>query len=86
MGAAPTDRVGCGWVADASGLDGAGREQLLAILSDAMARGGEFVRRRVEEGHPAFIEMWEAMGGQERFDRRRRWWAEEEAAFSAALR
>jgi hypothetical protein len=43
------------------------------------------VRRRVEAGEAAFIAMWESMGGQERFDRRRRWWAEARADFEETL-
>lgn len=72
-------------VADTYGLDAAGRTDLLAELSGSIARGGEFVRRQVEAGHPAFVAMWEAMGGMERFDRRRRWWAEHSGAFTAAM-
>jgi hypothetical protein len=72
-------------VCDAYGLDGPGRARLLDYLDESIARGGEFVRRRVEAGEVAFIEMWEAMGGQERFDRRRRWWEEARVAFEAAL-
>jgi hypothetical protein len=40
---------------------------------------------RVEAGDPNFITMWNAMGGSERFDRRRRWWAQRQN-FAAALR
>jgi hypothetical protein len=72
--------------ADAYGLDGAEREQLLEILSDSIARGGGFVRRRVEDGDPNFIKMWNEMGGIERFDRRRRWWAEHQERFVHACR
>jgi hypothetical protein len=72
-------------VCDEYGLDGPGRVQLLVCLDQAIARGGEFVRRRVEAGEAAFIEMWESMGGQERFDRRRRWWADARAHFEEAL-
>lgn len=72
-------------VADAYGLDHAARHELLAILSDSMARGGAFVRRRVEAGDPNFVKMWNDMGGMERFDRRRRWWAEHRDRFRAAL-
>jgi hypothetical protein len=72
-------------VADAYGLDGVGRQDLLEILTASMARAGEFVRRRVEAGDANFIKMWEDMGGQERFDRRRRWWAERHDVFSEAL-
>lgn len=72
-------------VCDEYGLDGTARAHLLACLDESIARGGEFVRRRVDAGEAAFIEMWESMGGQERFDRRRRWWAEARVDFEAAL-
>ena len=73
-------------VCDEYGLDNGGRARLLDCLAESIARGGEFVRRRVEAGEAAFIEMWDAMGGQERFDRRRRWWAHARADFELALR
>ena len=73
-------------VADAYGLTSPERGEFLAILSVSIARGGEFVRRRVEAGDPNFIRMWNDMGGMERFDRRRRWWSEHEKAFANALR
>jgi hypothetical protein len=73
-------------VCDEYGLDAAGRVRVLECLSESIARGGEFVRRRVEAGEVAFIEMWESMGGQERFDRRRRWWSTEASRFEDALR
>jgi hypothetical protein len=73
-------------VADAYGLDAPGHEQLIETLADSMARGGEFVRRRVESGDPNFIAMWNDMGGMERFDRRRRWWDEHRPRFVDALR
>lgn len=73
-------------VCDEYGLDGPARARLLTCLDESIARGGEFVRRRVEAGEAPFIEMWESMGGQERFDRRRRWWAEGRVDFQAALR
>ena len=72
-------------VCDEYGFDEEGRARLLGCLAESIARGGEFVRRRVEAGEAAFIEMWEAMGGQERFDRRRRWWAEALVDFELAL-
>ncbi|HEY1917276.1 MAG TPA: phosphotransferase [Streptosporangiaceae bacterium] len=71
-------------VADSYGLDLGSRRQLLEVMDASIARGGEFVRRRVEAGDPNFIAMWEAMGGGERFDRRRRWWAAERQRFAAA--
>ena len=73
-------------VCDQYGLDGPGRARLVDCLDESIARGGEFVRRRVEAGEAVFIEMWESMGGQERFDRRRRWWADARADFEEALR
>lgn len=72
-------------VADAYGLDGERRHELVLVLDDAMERGGEFVRRRVEAGDVNFIEMWRSMGGQERFDRRRRWWHDRRPLFVDAL-
>ena len=73
-------------VCDEYGLDGPGRTRLLACLDDSIARGGEFVRRHVEAGEAAFIEMWETMGGQERFDHRREWWSQARIGFEEALR
>jgi hypothetical protein len=72
--------------ADAYGLDATARRQLVVVLADSIARGGAFVRRRVEAGDPNFISMWNAMGGMERFDRRRHWWAAQRESFIAALR
>jgi hypothetical protein len=73
-------------VADSYGLDAGARQQLMTILAESVRRGGTFVRRRVEAGDPNFVKMWNEMGGAERFDRRRRWWAAEERSFAAALR
>jgi len=73
-------------VADSYGLDASARRELAGVMADSIARGGEFVRRRVEAGDPNFISMWNAMGGMERFDRRRRWWAAQRQDFAAALR
>jgi hypothetical protein len=72
-------------VADAYGLDAAGRAELLECLADQIARGGEFVRRRVEAGEQAFIEMWERGGGMAFFDARRRWFADARPLLEAAL-
>jgi Phosphotransferase enzyme family len=72
-------------VADAYGLDRASRHDLLVILSESMARGGQFVRRRVAAGDPNFTKMWNEMGGTERFDRRRAWWVEHREHFQRAL-
>ena len=71
-------------VADSYGLP-PGREDLVHIIEESMVLGGEFVRRRVERGEPAFVEMWEQMGGQARFDRRREWFAQNRSRFLEAL-
>lgn len=86
LGWAALDRPGrLRLVCDEYGLDSAGRLVVLDCLSESIARGGEFVRRRVEAGEAAFIEMWESMGGRERFDRRRRWWDAHLDEFAATL-
>jgi aminoglycoside phosphotransferase (APT) family kinase protein len=73
-------------VADAYGLDHDQRTELVGALAAQIDTAGEFVRRRVERGEPAFIEMWDAFGGQERYDRRRAWFAVERSRFLAGLR
>jgi len=72
-------------VADVYGLDAPSRQSLLKILGVSIARGGEFVRRRVDAGDPNFLKMWNDMGGNERFDRRRRWWEEHQDEFVRAV-
>jgi len=71
-------------VADAYGLP-PGRSEFLAVLAAGIERGGEFVLRRVHEGDPNFIKMWNDLGGMERFDRRRRWFAENADRFAETL-
>ena len=73
-------------VADTYRLEPAGRRVLLEALDDAMARGGEFLRRRVAAGDVNFATMWEEGGGLARFDRRRAWWATSRPTFATALR
>ena len=73
-------------VADEYGLDAPARRELLEVLSASIARGGEFVRRRVEAGDPNFVRMWDEMGGAARFDRRREWFNERREQFVNALR
>ncbi len=72
-------------VADAYGLDGPDRVELVEVLAGQIEGGGEFVRRRIEAGEAAFAEMWALLGGQERYDRRRRWFTANHARFLAAL-
>jgi aminoglycoside phosphotransferase (APT) family kinase protein len=71
-------------VADSYGL-ASGREELVRVIEETMVRGGGFVRRRVERGELAFVEMWERMGGQARYDRRRDWFALHRGRFIEAL-
>ena len=86
LGWSPADRAArLRVVADAYGLDATGRASLLDLVDVSIARGGAFVRRRVEAGDPNFIAMWDGMGGEERFDRRRRWFAAERSRFADAL-
>jgi hypothetical protein len=73
-------------VADAYGLDTSGRTELLCILSESMEGGAVFLRRRVAAGDPNFVRMWTDMGGEERFDRRRRWWEDNRAVFERAMK
>jgi hypothetical protein len=40
----------------------------------------------MERGDPNFVAMWDELGGAERFDRIRRWWATARAEFAEALR
>jgi hypothetical protein len=71
-------------VADAYGLP-PDRAELVGVIGEQMARGGEFVRRRIAAGERPFIEMWESMGGQQRFDRRREWFERNCQRFLAVL-
>jgi Ser/Thr protein kinase RdoA (MazF antagonist) len=72
-------------VADAYGLDRRGRAELLTAMNDAIARIETAVRRRVDASDPNVTEMWNRTGGNERYDRRRRWWTDHHDRFAAAL-
>lgn len=83
----PADRPGrLRLVCEAYGLDTEGRFEVLHLLGESIASGGEFVRRRAEAGDPGFVRMWAEIGGMERFDRRRDWWANARPKFEAAIR
>jgi hypothetical protein len=71
--------------ADAYGLDRAGRDDLFAILAEALAHPGEFLRRKVEAGDVNFIALWNEHGGEARFERLRKWWAQHRERFQDAL-
>lgn len=94
---APVDRARVGWrradrparlrlLADAYGLDGVGRAELLAAVDDAIDVIERAVRRSVDAGEPGPVALWERTGGSERFDRRRRWWRAHRDRFATALR
>jgi len=61
-------------VADAYGLP-PGRAALVDSLERNVAAGGAFLQRHVDRGEIAFLAMRDAMGGMERYDRRRAWFA-----------
>lgn len=71
-------------VADGYGLP-PDRSELVDVIVESMTDGGTFVRRRVERGEPAFVEMWERAGGQERYDRRQAWFEANRSRFLDAL-
>jgi hypothetical protein len=72
-------------VAAIYGLNDSGRAQLLDHLDRLVQRGGVFVQRRVTEGDPNFIRIFDEIGGMERYDRRRRWWETNRVGFADAL-
>ena len=90
------DQVRLGWrpadqparlrvVADAYGLDRYRRAELLTAMNDAIDRVEMAVRRSVDAGVPNAVEMWNRLGGSERYARRRRWWMDHHDEFAAAL-
>jgi hypothetical protein len=86
MGWRPADRPArLRLVADAYGLDGDGRAELLTAVDDAIARIEAAHRRAVDAGDPNAVELWNRTGGGERHDRRRRWWTDHRDEFAAAL-
>jgi aminoglycoside phosphotransferase (APT) family kinase protein len=71
-------------VADAYGL-APDRAELLDALAGGIARGGQFLQRRLDECNEAFIRMVTETGGMARFDRRRAWFAANRQRFADAL-
>jgi hypothetical protein len=61
-------------VADAYGLPPA-RAGLVDAVDRNVADGGAFLQRRIDRGETAFIALRDQMGGMERFERRRAWFA-----------
>jgi aminoglycoside phosphotransferase (APT) family kinase protein len=71
-------------VADGYGL-APGRSELVEVIASQLSVGGGFVRRRVAAGEQAFVEMWEMMGGEQRYERRRAWFEGHRGRFLDAL-
>jgi len=63
-------------VCDAYGISAGERERLLEMWPRMRRQGIAFVRRHVDAGEPAFVEMWEAAGG-EQGERRNLAWIED---------
>jgi hypothetical protein len=63
------------------------RSGLLDVIGEsiAAARTGGFVRRRIEQGEQAFIDMAVTMGGLERYERRHQWFERNRQQFADAL-
>jgi hypothetical protein len=72
-------------IMDTYGLDDSARLEMFAELTRSMDRGGEFMRRRVGAGDPNFTKMWNEMGGEERFARRREWWRQVAISLESAV-
>jgi hypothetical protein len=72
-------------LADAYGLDGDGRAELLAAIDEALDRIEAAVRRAVGAGDPNTTALWNRTGGAERYARRRRWWADHRDRSATAL-
>ncbi|MHB1583198.1 MAG: phosphotransferase [Acidimicrobiales bacterium] len=71
-------------VADAYGLP-PGRQPLVDVIEQRMASGNRFLRRRVERGEQAFVDMWDRMGGAGRYERRVAWLRRHRERFLEAL-
>lgn len=72
-------------VADAYGLDLAGRVEFLAAIGDAMVVGERFVERRFRAGEGGFVAMVDQQGGMARWKDQQRWWKSELPRFEEAL-
>jgi hypothetical protein len=71
-------------VADSYGLP-PNRREMLDAIGATVAQSGAFVRERVERGEPGFVDMWNRMGGQAYFDRRREWFDRNRPRFLDSL-
>lgn len=72
-------------VADAYGLDSAGRRELLDAIDDALDRIESVARRSIADGDPDARAVVERTGGIKKYERRRTWWSAHHAQFAAAM-
>jgi Phosphotransferase enzyme family len=70
---------------DAYGLGLSEHAGFVDRLDDSIRRAEVFVRTRVARGEPSFVAMWESFGGDERFRRRREWFAQHRQRIDDAL-
>lgn len=93
---APENAVRLGWnsvdhskrlrlISDSYGLSQSERLTFLEIIAISMSGIGSFVQRRLDAGDENFIQMWEDMGGSERFTIRRDWFDRNKVSFQKAL-
>ena len=67
-------RHGCGSSPTATGSTPTTIENACSTSSSTtIHRGSLFARTRVDRGEQPFVEMWNASGGQARYDRRSAW-------------
>jgi Phosphotransferase enzyme family len=71
--------------ADEYGLLTTDRPALVDAIVERQGLSRRFLRRHVGSGHPGFVEMWEAIGGQTRMDANDRWYEVNHEAMLRAL-
>jgi aminoglycoside phosphotransferase (APT) family kinase protein len=87
MGWLPADRPArLRLVADAYGLDRAGRQELLAAMNDALDRIEAAARRSLATGGPNAVARLNRTGGIDKYTRRHHWWTTNHNPFANALR
>lgn len=72
-------------LADGYGADGEMRRGFTRVLMEIEDVALRFVKRRVENGEQAFIDMWNDQGGQDRSRRKLTWLTENLTRFDEAL-
>lgn len=72
-------------VADAYGLDRDGRSELLHAMDDALDTIEAFAHRSSKEHNEEGSAALANLGGIEKYERRRRWWAKHRDRFATAL-